>query len=52
MAEVIMGGSTLGAPTLTRFYSAHIMLLPGALALLMVAHFWMIRKQGISGPPL
>lgn len=50
MAFVLLGGETLGAPTLTRFYSAHIMILPGALAVLLIAHFWMIRKQGISGP--
>ncbi len=50
MKHILLGGDTLGAPTLTRFYSAHVMLLPGALAVLLVAHFWMIRKQGISGP--
>ena len=50
MARVVVGGEALGAPTLTRFYSAHIMMLPATLALLLVVHFWMIRKQGISGP--
>jgi menaquinol-cytochrome c reductase cytochrome b subunit len=45
-----MGGASIGAPTLTRFYSGHVFLLPGALALMLIGHFVMIRKQGISGP--
>jgi menaquinol-cytochrome c reductase cytochrome b subunit len=50
MARIVVGGDKLGAPTLTRFYSGHIMLLPAALMGLLFAHFWMVRKQGISGP--
>lgn len=50
MSEVIMGGQAIGAPTLTRFYSGHVFLLPAILAVFLIAHFWMIRKQGISGP--
>ena len=50
IAQIVLGGEALGAPTLTRFYSGHVFLLPAALAILLVAHFWMIRKQGISGP--
>ncbi len=50
ISYLMMGGEGVGAGTLTRFFSAHIMLLPAALALFLGAHFWMIRKQGISGP--
>lgn len=50
MAYLIMGGEKLGQATLTRFFSAHIMILPALLVVFVVAHFWMIRKQGISGP--
>ena len=50
MAHLVMGGDSLGGPTLTRFYSAHIMLLPAVLIGLLFVHFWMVRKQGISGP--
>lgn len=50
LSYIIMGGDKLGQATLTRFFSAHIMVLPAVLALFLVAHFWMIRKQGISGP--
>lgn len=50
VGRVVMGGDSVGAPTLTRFYAAHVFLLPVSLGLFLVAHFWMIRKQGISGP--
>jgi cytochrome b6 len=47
---LLRGGVSVGQLTLTRFYSAHTFLLPVAAAALMLAHFLMIRKQGISGP--
>ena len=46
----ILGGETIGAAALSRFYSAHIMMLPAVLTILLGLHFWMVRKQGISGP--
>ena len=49
-AYFIVGGKTIGAAALSRFYSAHIMMLPAVLTVLLCAHFWMVRKQGISGP--
>merc|ERR1711994_708789 len=47
---VLRGGESVGQATLTRFYSAHTFVLPLAAAVLMLTHFLMIRKQGISGP--
>jgi cytochrome b6 len=47
---VLRGGESVGQSTLTRFYSAHTFVLPVAAAVLMLTHFLMIRKQGISGP--
>ena len=47
---MLRGGVSVGQSTLTRFYSAHTFLLPVVAAALMLAHFLMIRKQGISGP--
>jgi menaquinol-cytochrome c reductase cytochrome b subunit len=44
------GGTELGAAALTRFYAAHIMLLPAVMSVLLIAHFWMVRRQGISEP--
>ena len=50
LVEVLRGGVGVGQSTLTRFYSAHTFVLPLLTAVFMLAHFLMIRKQGISGP--
>jgi len=50
IVEVLRGGVSVGQSTLTRFYSAHTFVLPVVAAVLMLTHFLMIRKQGISGP--
>jgi cytochrome b6 len=44
------GSESVGQATLTRFYSLHTFVLPWSIAVFMLAHFLMIRKQGISGP--
>lgn len=48
--DLLSGGVTIGAQTLTRFFAIHVFFLPAALLGLLAAHFFMIRKQGISGP--
>jgi cytochrome b6 len=50
VVSVLRGGVSVGQGTLTRFYSAHTFVLPVVAAVLMLTHFVMIRKQGISGP--
>ena len=50
LVEVLRGGLSVGQSTLTRFYSAHTFVLPVVAVVLMLTHFVMIRKQGISGP--
>jgi cytochrome b6 len=50
LVEVLRGGVSVGQGTLTRFYSAHTFVLPLLTATFMLAHFLMIRQQGISGP--
>jgi cytochrome b6 len=50
MVEALRGGTSVGQATLTRFYSLHTFVLPWAIAVFMLMHFLMIRKQGISGP--
>lgn len=47
---VMRGGPVITGETLTRFYSAHVIILPVITVLLLAAHFGMIRRQGISGP--
>ena len=50
IVQVLRGGVSVGQSTLTRFYSAHTFVLPVVASILMLTHFLMIRKQGISGP--
>jgi ubiquinol-cytochrome c reductase cytochrome b subunit len=50
VASILRGGSTIGALTLTRWYSAHVIFLPVALVLLIVFHLFLMRRHGISGP--
>ncbi|MCX8077413.1 MAG: cytochrome b N-terminal domain-containing protein, partial [Geminocystis sp.] len=44
------GGASVGQATLTRFYTIHTFVLPWLMAVFMLLHFILIRKQGISGP--
>jgi cytochrome b6 len=50
IVELLRGSLSVGQSTLTRFYSLHTFVLPLLTATFMLAHFLMIRKQGISGP--
>lgn len=50
LVEALRGDVSVGQNTLTRFYSLHTFVLPLVTAVAMLAHFLMIRKQGISGP--
>ncbi len=47
----LLGGTSVGGPTLLRFYVAHCIILPLLLMFGLIVHFWRIRKDGgISGP--
>lgn len=50
IASIMRGGADLGALTLLRWYSAHVFLLPAALIGFVVAHIYLMRRHGISGP--
>jgi ubiquinol-cytochrome c reductase cytochrome b subunit len=48
--RLLVGGSSLGALTLTRFYAAHAIVLPGLIGMLVVAHLYFLRRHGPSRP--
>jgi ubiquinol-cytochrome c reductase cytochrome b subunit len=50
VASLMRGGADLGALTLLRWYTAHVFLLPAALAIFVAAHVYLMRRHGISGP--
>jgi quinol-cytochrome oxidoreductase complex cytochrome b subunit len=45
--KILIGGSQIGAITLTRFFTFHIALLPALIATLIGVHLFMVIKQGI-----
>jgi ubiquinol-cytochrome c reductase cytochrome b subunit len=49
-ATLLQGGSEIGALTLTRWYAAHVLVLPLVLATLTAGHLYLMRRHGISGP--
>lgn len=50
LAKLMRGGDTLGTLTLSRFYVAHVFLIPGAMFLFIGAHILFFRKAGPAGP--
>src|SRR5205823_5601405 len=46
---LLIGGRVVGDNALLRFYVLHVVGLPLAAFLLMVVHFWRVRKDGFSG---
>jgi quinol-cytochrome oxidoreductase complex cytochrome b subunit len=51
LADFLRGGPEFGATTLTRFYSLHMMILPGAIAMLIGAHLYLVARHGTTAPP-
>ncbi len=49
---VLLGGTSVGANALLRFYVAHVIALPAMLCALVAVHFWRIRKDGGISRPL
>src|SRR5260370_39458191 len=48
----IFGGAEIGPHTLLRFYILHCIFFPLIASIFMAVHFWRIRPDGMSGPPL
>jgi ubiquinol-cytochrome c reductase cytochrome b subunit len=50
LGGLLRGGDTLGTLTISRFYVAHVFLIPGIIFLLVGAHILLFRKAGPAGP--
>ncbi|MBI5136809.1 MAG: cytochrome b N-terminal domain-containing protein [Nitrospirae bacterium] len=46
----LKGGDQVGQLALTRFFAVHVVILPAGALVLLLLHFLMIRRLGISGP--
>jgi quinol-cytochrome oxidoreductase complex cytochrome b subunit len=51
LATVLRGGAEIGPDTLSRFYSIHMLLVPGALLGLIGLHLYLIVRLGVTSPP-
>lgn len=50
LLRVVRGGEQVGAPTLARFYVAHIALLPMAILAVLGVHLALVQRHGMSRP--
>ena len=46
LQEFLRGGAEIGPGTLTNFYVLHVVIIPGSLFILMLWHFWLVRRAG------
>jgi quinol-cytochrome oxidoreductase complex cytochrome b subunit len=51
LSDFLRAGPEFGATTLSRFYSIHMLLVPGLLAALIGAHLYLVAKLGTTAPP-
>ncbi len=50
LTDMLRGGDTLGTLTLSRFYFAHVFLIPAMIFLFIGIHIALFRKAGAAGP--
>ena len=51
LAQFLRGGQEITGETLTRFYSLHMLLIPGAIIALIGLHLYLVIRLGVTSPP-
>jgi menaquinol-cytochrome c reductase cytochrome b subunit len=51
LGEFLRGGAEIGNDTLARFYSLHMLVIPGGLFALIGLHLYLVVRLGITAPP-
>lgn len=51
VADVLRAGPEMGPDTLSRFYSIHMLVIPGGIATFIGLHLFLVSKLGIAEPP-
>src|SRR5438270_6542361 len=52
VVRMLLGGPVIGGESLSRFFTLHVFLIPGALLFFLAVHLWLVLKCGISAPPV
>jgi menaquinol-cytochrome c reductase cytochrome b subunit len=51
LAQFLQGGTYINPDTLSRFYSIHMLLIPGGIFALIGLHLYLVVRLGVSSPP-
>ena len=51
LAQFLQSGAYIGPDTLPRFYSLHMLVLPGAIFALIGLHLYLVIRLGVTSPP-
>jgi menaquinol-cytochrome c reductase cytochrome b subunit len=51
LADFLRSGAEINADTLSRFYSMHMLLIPGLIFALIGLHLYLVIRLGVSSPP-
>ena len=51
LAQFLNCGTAINADTLSRFYSIHMLLIPGAIFALIGLHLYLVIRLGVTSPP-
>jgi menaquinol-cytochrome c reductase cytochrome b subunit len=51
LADFLRAGAEVGPTTLPRWYSLHMLVIPGLMIALIVAHIYLVTKLGTTAPP-
>ena len=51
IGDLMLGGDEISGLTLSRFFGAHVWVLPSLLILLVAIHMYLVIRNGISAPP-
>ena len=51
IAQFLQGGNFIGPDTLSRFYSLHMLVVPGLIIGLITFHLYLVIRLGVTSPP-